>query len=125
MKRLVSCLSIVVLVLLLISPTVYAGVKVEDLVVDANQRIEQRIAEVKVEADQLYASRFEKTGQDRAAVNHQINSLIAGLISETNAISAEAVNQAAGAGAKVICTYVHVEIAGRWVRIDPLIVCNE
>ncbi len=126
MKRLLCGLSIVLLVLFMVSPAAFAA----DLqgtyasVDAANQKIEELILTAQQAADLQLAGRSVVTGNDRAAINHEIKAIIDNLISETNAISRTVIEDAAANGITVVCTYVKVEVGGRKVRIDPLIVCD-
>lgn len=136
MKRLLCCLSIVVLVLVMISPAAYAANR-EDIyaqVATANQAIEARITTAQQDADQLLAQadflyNLAFTGWQRTAIEKltdaRLDNIITNLIRDTDRIAAITIEAAARVGVKVVCTYVEVEVGGRTVWVDPLVICNE
>ncbi|WP_226654214.1 hypothetical protein [Pseudalkalibacillus hwajinpoensis] len=68
--------------------------------------IEQEIKKKKAELTEKY--------------NQDLDKLIDDLISKTNKMTADMIEEAAEAGIQAECSWVYVQIADRWVWVDPI-----
>ncbi|MGE5653928.1 MAG: hypothetical protein ACM3ZQ_06635 [Bacillota bacterium] len=136
MKRLLSGLCVILLVLVMISPAAYAATTSDTvaMVAAANDAIDARIAKAQDDANKLLAlnavlTEQAKSVQQRKAIDQMTDAgldvIIASLLRDTNRISAQTITAAAEAGVTVKCFLVEVIVGGRSVMVDPLVVCNE
>ena len=61
-----------------------------------------------------------KKAELTADYNKKLDKLIGDLIEKTNKMTAEMIEKAAKAGIQAECSWVHVQIADRWVWVDPI-----
>lgn len=135
MKRLLCGLSILVLVLVMMSPAAYAATSdVYVHVSAANNAIEARIERAQEDANRVLAQsallyKLAFTDRQRDAITKlkdtRIDQIINDLVRSTDRIAANTIETAARSGVTVICSYVEVVVGDRVVLVDPLIVCDE
>ena len=118
MKRLISSILTLVLVLTLFVPASYAAKwdyeEIPAVVEQTNNEIDRLIEEAVYQASQV-----DELG-DKA--EKEINKIIEKLVKETDKLSEKVIKEAGKVGALVICEYIPVEIGGQIIMIDPLIV---
>ncbi|BEP28410.1 coiled-coil domain-containing protein [Helicovermis profundi] len=84
---------------------------------DANKEIEKY--NNKIQKDELSSDEISKLNEK---LNSKIDKIIDKLIKDTDEISAKTIKKAARKGVQVNCELIKVEIGGREVLVDPLIV---
>ena len=133
MKRILSGILIVLMMITLLAPLSLASGTQYDIIVKeveaTNAKIESMIQQAKAEADREI-NNFNKTNHPNAfveAVNRlilelKIEIIARRLVTETDRLAADMIKKAANAGVTVICEYEAVQIGNKIVMIDPLIV---
>ncbi len=118
MKRLISSILTLVLVLSLFVPASYAGKwdyeEIPAVVEATNNEIDSLIEEAIYQVSQV-----DELGEK---AEKEINKIIEKLVKETDKLSEKVIKEAGKIGILVICEYIPVEIGGQIIMIDPLIV---
>lgn len=151
MKKKLSLILLMLLILSLFTPAVFAddNSKFNDVVKQVektNQKIEKEIQKsievanyeiekCEEEVAELNEKRTEADEEELVEIDCKIleyetklflkiDDIISNLIDKTNKLANEMVEKAAKEGITVICELIEVEIGGRTVLIDPLIIVN-
>ncbi|WP_347548268.1 hypothetical protein ABFG93_11995 [Pseudalkalibacillus hwajinpoensis] len=116
------------------------NVKIEEEILAAQVKGDELVAKLSLETTKLEANleaahRNGKSGEELAKLekevktkkaaltakyNEELDKLIGDLIGKTNKITADMIKEAAKEGIQAECSWVYVQIADRWVWVDPI-----
>lgn len=120
MKKLMSTILTLVLVLSLFAPASYAAKwdydEIPTIVDRTNSEIDSLVEEARKEVEQI------NTSSNKA--EKETNKIIDKLVKEIDKLADKTIKEAAKVSFGVICNYVEIEIGGQFVLIDPLIVIS-
>lgn len=120
MKKLICSILTIVLVLSLFVPASYAAKWDYD-------EIFMVVEQTNEEIDKLIDAAIEEVAEVDESSNKadmEINKIIDKVIKETEKLADKVLKEAGKVGIEIVCDYVEIEIGGRFVLIDPLIVIS-